>query len=244
MRTFFVTGLGRSGTQWLAALLKEAPNAFVQHEWWYLRYEALLPMHTQDPKHFDRDYVTLRMNETHEAMRLSDKPIYGEVNSKARYFLPDLVEEFDSVVTLQLVRDGRDVVRSYHARQTFTGYDLHKPLMPQSGRAKEQWPNFDRFQKLCWFWAWSTSMVDHHADGFVRFEDLLGESGWSILQERVLRPVGISLDKEVWERMRHVVVDRSSCSYTLPRWTVWDNWHKEWFRSMCSHMMKRFRYET
>lgn len=244
VKTFFITGLGRSGTQWLAALLGKSPNAFVQHEWWRYRYGALLPMHTRDPKHFDRDYLEIRINETRQAIETCGKPIYGEVNSKARYFLPDLMQAFRPIVVSQLVRDGRDVVRSCHSRQTYTGHDLHPPIEPTGGSYRQEWPTYNRFQKLCWYWSWTTDMVDYCTFGeFMRLEDLVSPHGWDIIERDLLDPLGMKLERKVWEEQRSMVVDNSPTSPQLPHWTEWDDWHREEFDRISGEMLARFGYK-
>ena len=252
-RCFFITGLGRSGTQWLYTLLGQVKGLSVQHEWWQPNcYFALAPMHRDAvglPRlegEEGRDYwVRERLAATQEKMIQAGQDVYGEINSKARFFLPSLKERFNPVLTLQLVRDGRDVVRSYHARQKYTGHDLHPPLEPgPDDPLYRKWHTLDRFQKLCWMWGFTAQWVDKNTDTYIRFEDLLSSRGWDVLRYRLLLPMDIDLDLTTWQHHREQHIDASRQPFHLPHWKEWEPWQTEWFWGLCGDIMRTFGYEA
>ena len=246
-RTFFISGSGRSGTQWLSALMRESSNAFIQHEWHKLRYGALEPMHNEAVglSYSKRvpSWVALRLRATRRAFRECGKEVYGECGNKTRYALAALEREFEPVFLLQLVRDGRDVVRSFYSRQTYTGHDLHLPLVPGPRDSYAgKWPHMDRFEKLCWLWSFTVEMVDFCTHGnFVRFEDLLLD--YDTLCATILEPAGMTIAKPAWQSYAERRIDKSHQPLKLPHWTEWSYQHAEVFWDICEDMMQRFDYD-
>lgn len=245
-RTFFISGSGRSGTQWLSALMRESPNAFIQHEWHKLRYGALEPLHNEAVglpyKRRVPSWEALRLRATRKALQGCGKEVYGECGNKTRYMLPILEREFEPVFLLQLVRDGRDVVRSFYSRQTYTGHDLHLPLEPgPSDPCRSRWGYMDRFGKLCWLWSFTVEMVDFYARGnFVRFGDLLLD--YDTLCAKILEPAGMTISAAAWESYAGRRIDKSHMSLSLPHWRMWDDQRTEVFWDICEDMMQRFGY--
>lgn len=246
-RCFFISGMGRSGTQWLSALMRESPNVFIQHEWHKLRYGALEPMHNEAVGlPFSArvpSWETIRVRAVRAAMCKCGKEVYGECGNKTRYALARLEREFQPVFLMQLVRDGRDVVRSMWSRQTYSGHDLHPPLMPGPGDSYAvRWDAMDRFEKLCWLWAFTVEMVDFHAHGnFVRFEDLLLD--YNTLCAKILEPVGMTIPKQVWEAYIGRRIDKSHAPLRFPHWSDWMGKRAKQYWDICGKMMQRFGYD-
>lgn len=245
-RCFFISGSGRSGTQWLSALLRESPNAFIQHEWHKPRYGALEPMHNKTVglpyRSRQPSWTELRLRATRKAMLGCGKEVYGECGNKTRYALPVLEREFEPFFLLQLVRDGRDVVRSFYSRQTYTGHDLHPPLLPGPGDLyRAAWDTMDRFERICWLWAFTVEMVDFYTCcSFVRFEDLLLD--YDALCAKILVPAGMTIPKGVWKSYTSRRIDKSHMSFSLPHWRGWDDQKHDAFWSICGDMMDEFGY--
>lgn len=190
-------------------------------------------------------WVHARLTATQKKVEECGQPVYGEVNNKARFYLPYLKMKFNPIVTLQLVRDGRDVVRSLHARQKYTGHDLHPPLEPgPDDSLYGQWGELDRFQKLCWMWGFTARWVDKNTDTFIRFEDLLSNRGWDVLQHSLLLPMDIELEPAIWQHYRGQCIDASPQPFHLPHWQKWETWQTEWFWGLCGDMMRQFGYEA
>jgi hypothetical protein len=248
-KVFFISGMGRSGTQWLAALMRESPNAFIQHEWWQFRYGALVPQH--------RAYVGLprgavlidwtyqRLLDTKQAMDQAIRQgytVYGECGNKTRYMIPELAATFEADCVMQLIRDGRDVVRSFYSRRTYTGNDLHDPIEPgPSDPYYLQWDRMDRFEKLCWLWQFTVHMMDNEpVRGALHFESLLESYGY--FRQYVCEPCGLEIDKATWMRYTETRVDKSHMSFRLPHWRDWDEQRTVLFWNICGNMMQRFGY--
>lgn len=145
---FFVTGMGRSGTKWLASLLDKAPNVRVYHE----------PFFKHDRKVYRRFYV----GKSDPQVYLSERAFlmgkvwlghqelaWGEVNSYLRYCVPAVRDFFEALV-VGLVRDGRYTVRSIINRGVF---HLNHPLKPLDPELQARWNKAGQFGKVCWYWA-------------------------------------------------------------------------------------------
>ena len=90
MQPFLITGMGRSGTQFIANTLSKSKMCTVTHE-------------------HSNDHVYLRPNADIPLKRFVEN--YGEVNSQLRYVAPELAKQGVKVVLL--TRDPRYILRSY-----------------------------------------------------------------------------------------------------------------------------------
>lgn len=248
MKKLLLTGLGRSGTQWLVKLLREDPNVLVTHEWWRRRYGALEPMHNRAVLLKDVSVGSSVMWEHDRAaafdamLAATDKEVYIEVNSKARYFVPDLQRRHPDMEIVQLVRHGGDVVRSYYSRRTYFPNDWHGPLEP--GPADPhclRWSSYDRFQKLCWMWGFTTCWLDDLLDDYVRFEDLLINHD---VFSNLLGPYDVNISEELWASRVGIRVDAHHHSFKIPRYPEWVGPMREFYEETCGDMLRWFGYDV
>lgn len=250
MKKLLLTGLGRSGTQWLVKLLREDPNVLVAHEWWKRRYGALEPMHRrtvllEDGTHIGASvpWESMRMDAFDNMLADTDKEIYIEVNSKARYFVPDLQHRHPDMEIVQLVRHGGDVVRSHYSRRTYKPNNVNGPLDPGPGDPHlERWGGYDRFRKLCWLWGFTTRWLDERVGGFVCFEDLLVD--YDVLYYKILQPYGVNISEELWGERIGKRVDAHHHSFQIPRYPEWVGPVREFYEETCGSMLRRFGYDV
>lgn len=249
MKKLLLTGLGRSGTQWLVKLLREDPNVLVTHEWWKRRYGALVPMHDwavllgdcSFPRVGDLEESRLRAFDA--MLAATDKEVYIEVNSKSRYFVPDLQRFHPDMKIVQLVRHGGDVVRSHYSRRTYKPNNVNGPLEPgPADPHRLRWSSYDRFQKLCWMWAFTTAWVNKRVGDFVRFEDLL--SDYNVLYSTVLEPYGVDISEELWAHRVSIRVDAHHHSFRIPPHGEWVGAMRRFYENTCGDMLRRFGYEV
>jgi len=249
MKKLLLTGLGRSGTQWLVKLLREDPRVLVTHEWWKKRYVALEPMHNRTVLLKQRSldgsaaWEMDRMAAFDAMLAATDKEIYIEVNSKSRYFVPDLQLRHPEMEIIQLVRHGGDVVRSHYSRHTYKPNNVNGPLNPGPGNPHfGRWSGYDRFRKLCWMWAFTTGWIDKRVRDFVRFEDLL--SDYSVLYWTILQPYGVNISEELWAERIGKRVDAHHHNFQIPRYPEWVGPMRAFYEETCGYMLQRFGYEV
>jgi hypothetical protein len=198
MRYFFITGLGRSGSAFLAGLLGLDPGARVEHEPFPDDSLHLPLAYYGTATACVRDYVRQRRRAI-DARWAGSVGRYGEVNSLLRYFTDDLREVFDDPLLLFLVRDGRRYIESAYVRDVYTPDAGHAHIVPKDDDPwARDWPRFSRFEKLCWYWQHTNDHLAAAVGAFVRFEDILGD--YAVLRDRVLTPAGVSIAAEQYRR--------------------------------------------
>lgn len=257
MKIFFILALGRSGTNFLATLLARDPRGRVQHEPYRLDPRLMLLRHAGG---FERT-LELLLEERFRALLPDpgEAEFYGEVNSYLRYEAEWLRSRFDATV-IQLVRDGRDFVRSAWIRGVYTPAEPDGPILPADDDPfAPRWAELSRFQRLCWYWMHSNEQLAAGTDSFVRFEDLLVDYG--IFRERVLEPTGVHVSEELWRRevarprntslrfRTRSAVKRllgrgapAPAVEPLPHWSDWDAERSAQFWEICEPAMRRFGY--
>jgi len=138
---FFVTGMGRSGTMWLAQLLNESEGVKVYHE--PLRHGVKVLEKGHKLNRFAMaDYLERRKL----GMIPPKGQRWGEVNSYLRHWVEPLREVFPDVPVVGLVRDGKKVVASLIRRGVYARYDKRNLPVPPVGAGGQ-------FAKCCWLWA-------------------------------------------------------------------------------------------
>jgi hypothetical protein len=202
LRYFFITCLGRSGSKYLAHLLDQADGVVVAHEpfpedFLYLpvaRYGA------------SSRAVSAYLHERRSRIEVSlpdSTVIYGEVNSLLRYFLPEMHEVFDQPFLAFLVRNGRDFIRSAWGRSVYTERSLHGHILPaDSDPWAGNWTEWSRFEKLAWYWDHTNQHLLRQLPVWLRLED--EATAFAPLSRKILEPLGLRLDVEVFERLKNV----------------------------------------
>lgn len=240
---FFILGLGRSGTNFMADLLSHSRGARVFHE----------PIFTEDyfatfaafyDSHSAEKYIqSFRKKEIYLRMRYVTPGIYGEVNSGLRRHAEAIKNAFPKVSLIHLVRDGRDVVRSLMSRKTMTVKDplsmLIHPLKPDPYWAK--WGEMNRFSRLCWFWQSENLYLRTAVGGHpVQFEKILTD--YDYFFEKILKPCHINLDKENWESA--VALPRNTTrEFKISKWEDWTLTQRKIFTDICGDEMTKCGYE-
>lgn len=238
--TFFVLAMGRSGTKFLAHLLDEDPDARVVHDPVQDDLEAYLETWRDDDA--AEAYVPFRLKETYLRERERDPAVYGEVNSMLRRHAPALGQALPDTQIFHLVRDGRDVVRSIMARDTFTGDDpVGRTVRPARGDpADDRWEEMDRFERVCWYWAQANRFLRQHVGQLVRFEDLLDR--YDTLRDSLLDPLGLAVDRSVWTEAVDQPRD-STRRHAIPPWKDWSPDRLKAFERICGDEMAACGYD-
>ena len=257
MQSFFVLALGRSGTKFLASLLTQVEGATVHHEPWPYDHHLMRLRHAGG---FDK-VVDGLLRQRFDAMLAGERPaIYGEVNSYLRYEADWLQRQLDAQV-IHLVRDGRAFVRSAYIREVFTDFEEDGPILPRDNDPfASAWAERSRFERLCWYWDHTNRMLADRVARRVKMEDLLQD--YEVLRQQVLEPVGLQLDRTVWEQevgrpkntssqFRWKQVAKRALGRRvpppidpLPHWTEWTVEQQTQFVRICGETMQRLGYET
>ena len=239
-KLFFIVGMGRSGTTFLANLLRRAPGASVYHEtkgdsnalveaYWDLRKGEKYIQGTR------KRLIAARVMQSH-------CQVYGEVNSLLRFHV-DALRNLGSPIILHLVRDGRNVVRSGMNRNTFTPADKRMTgrLRPHIGDPYDnRWNTMDRFARMCWYWASTINYLLQLQVPTVRFEDLIGS--YEQFKNQILEPLGLEISREHWQGEIRKPKNATE-QKTFPVWEDWTLEQKCQFLEICGNTMLALRYE-
>lgn len=217
---FFVTGHGRSGTQWLAKLLNADPALDVRHE----------PVRKMDAANYGKlrgDEAVAYLKERWARMIPAEGLGWGEVNSYLRYWALQLREAFPGVPVVGLVRDGRYVVRSMLARGVFSrGRPV--PGAPVEG---------SKFERACAYWASTYRLLISQDVPMFKLEQLNEDPGYFT---ELCHEVGAHVPVAVWRRFAgrriHVMIK----DIKPPQWTLEQI---ETFYGLAGDMQEYFGYE-
>lgn len=218
---FFVVGTGRCGTVWLSRLLNTSKVAKIHHE----RYGADRAARELGSPKESASYIKRRVIDVNEDLK--QKRFYGEVNPYMLYHIDALRVILGAKIYL-LVRDGRDVVRSWHSRKIFDGGHWEKVLKPEGD---------SKFEKVCWWWNQANSLALSKNPEVIILERLIEEwryfnSCFSFLE----------IPKKTWDANR-LKRENVSPSYNLPHYRDWTDEHREIFDKHCGDLMKQLGYK-
>lgn len=236
---FFVVGLGRSGTNWLAHLLMHDNKADVYHE----PFDETIPsQYSYIDESFPYNYFwNFRIFEIYFRAN-KEARIYGEVNSYLRRFVKAIKVIIPNAKLLYLVRDGRDVVRSMYNRFTMmnNAYDT-RLIKPKEGDPLYiGWKRLPRFAKLCWYWTNENKNLLDELGEPIKFELIV--SDYEYLKERVLKPLNLDIPYEIWDRFRRIRLNISR-RRLLPHWREWGVNMRYTFEVICGEVMTELGYE-
>jgi len=249
MECVFITGMGRSGTRFLAHLLGRVPGVTARHEAigdqefqllsWYLDRGVYA-----EP-YLERARARLEARES--------GGLFVDVNSYLRNAVPAVRDVFAPRHVFHLVRDGRDVVRSIFARRS----EKHTHRLPRTRAGVERWLDSDRFTQICINWASAVNQLLELDVPLLRFEDLLTD--YDYLDRSLLRPCGFALPRDVWSAQVGQRVNRTrSKAYRwlyakwkgktfvpdeLPHHSAWPDRYRRVFWEVCGDAMTRAGYE-
>jgi hypothetical protein len=238
---FFILGMGRSGTNFLAAMLDRCPDALVFHEPISEDFNAFVEAHKSDEAGLDY-FEHFRLGKMHELTRDLDIRHYGEVNSALRYHARAIKTVIPEARLLHLVRDGREVVRSVMERRHYTDgsaghHDLH-PL--PSDPLYDCWKELSRFEKVCWLWTDANRRLAEDVSRRVAFESLVGD--YDYFRENLLSYLDLEMSEALWAEAVQAPTNVTR-KFTFPPWQQWDEAQHAAFETICGEQMSRFGYK-
>lgn len=237
---FFVLGMGRSGTQFLAELLNHDDSANVFHEPVREDFDAFVKAHKSNEAALN--YIkSFRRRKMFGLVKRQTITSYGEVNSALRYHASALKAVFPQAKLLHLVRDGRDVVRSVMARQHYTASSsAHHELSPaQDDPLFDTWCGLSRFEKICWLWVDANRRLRQNIEHCVRFEQLVND--YAYFRDQLEHHLGVQIGQTKWSDAVNKPSNTTQ-KFALPAWQKWDSSLIKTFDRICGDEMKQFGY--
>lgn len=252
--TFFILGMGRSGTNFLAAMLSRSksrinlidaikrryPNALLFHEPIDEDFDALVGAHESYDSALQY-FRNVRLEKMLELIEGHDFRHYGEVNSNLRFHAKAIKVILPRARLLYVVRDGREVVRSIMARLHYTADSTsHFNLQPlPSDPLYESWEGLSRFAKVCWLWADANRRLAEDVPDWVKFESLIGN--YDYFRRNLLNFLGLEMSEPRWRALVGVPTNITK-QFTFPPWQEWDTSQRAAFDAICGEQMARYGY--
>lgn len=216
-----ITGEGRSGTKWMATFLRECGHSaghessrFGGRGWKTRGWQALKQIKAGELP--DVDQIIKWIQEAPAG--------WIEINGYLLWHVPSFVACKRGV--LHLVRDGRDVARSFVARKrrskaALLGAPSGADYVVQLGHR------------------WSEKVRWMRSFRFLRLEDAL--SNFDLLRD-TLRGYGVEVDRGVWEKMRRRRVNATK-RHAVSAWPEWGKEKQAAFWRVAGEMMEIYGYE-
>jgi len=263
----FIVSTGRTGTEFLANLLGQAfDRVDARHEPSPDLFD-LAVAYARGELSSDRAESVLRRNRTAICRQVHRNrcDVYVESNNNLAYLIPVLRGCFPKYKLVHVVRDGRDVVRSWYSKTVrppggdgrevlFLSEQDHRRRLQaidlQDDPYRDRWAAMTRFERLCWLWAKKDSIIQDAIAGderamSIHFEDIFdstrGYPGlWKIIDFLGLRArMRVSRD-ELAERMT-MRMNRTG-HHRLPHWREWSPEQMRQFVAIAGDHMVRCGY--
>ena len=272
MKKVFVFGTGRCGSKTLYEIFKTVPLTHANHEGvWYDRLGRKKSMgsfrdfnkiafYRKNSNFYKKSYladqdekIVRAMDRFFERRRkmMSDiegKFNYIDINPYSYLFITYIIKNYPDAKFIHLVRDGREVVRSFHERtgttypngvleKDYTGWQSGKPIPMTEDEHYYNWKNYDRFKKICWFWNFVNKEIIRRLEPVresnkmvLRLEDLSEDKISNILS---FLKLGKSFDKS--KVSVHNVGRKNKIEWIEER--------SNFFWNMNADLMKKFGYK-
>ncbi len=237
---FFIVGMGRSGTTFLARLFDKIPQVAAYHEALGDK-QALIQAVNNKTAAFDyfRGYRKLLIA---RRLLLAKAGIYCESNSYLRYHV-DALSILWKPKILHIVRDGRLVVRSMMNRDVFSSHNKKGHswvIKPQVGDPyREKWEEMDRFAKACWYWAYTNDFLLEYDLSIIRFDDII--SSYDLFLQQIPKALSDGISFQMW-KIETGKPKNISRNYLFPHHSAWSEQQKRQFDAICGSTMERLGY--
>ncbi len=267
IQTTFIISTGRTGTAFLAQLFSHA-------------FSGVDARHEPPPDLYDLNMLAGRrqISDAQAARQLEQsrldvcaevhragQAVYVESNNNLSCLVPALRAVFDDYRIVHVVRDGRDVVRSWWGKRVAARNGMRDALVlsDQDKRTRlracdvpgdpyaDQWERMSRFERLCWLWSTKDRIIrdaissDERAMT-VKFESIFSEDGgygglWRIVDFLGLR-ARMRLTPEALHGRMQVKVN-SAEAYVLPKWPGWAPEMVLQFKAVAGDHLGSYGYE-
>lgn len=240
IKIIFATGMGRSGSTFLANLVNQSENASGVHEYFADKFFQGLSYYSPNHPH-----LAAHLREREAALREQGVELVVDADPFLRYGVHTVKELWPDAPLFHLARNGRKVIASMYQRTSYSSREKRQPILPLTPEEYHDWPSFSRFEKLCWYWADAIRTMTDAGLPLLRLEDITTD--FQLLDERFLSPCGIKLSKKKWESMRshRANTNRFKLKYLVrgkPEVLQWDARKEQRFQDLCGTAMEQLNY--
>lgn len=161
MKKLFIIGTGRNGSKLTAKIFSTVTSKHVFGE----RHHGLDPIFFKDAYmgKISKQESVRKFKQSRDSAMKNIQDIYIEKNHLIVPILNEVLLAYPDALFLHVTRDPKESVRSFFARNVYTGkndiYEIAR-LSPRSESEKSKWDHFIRFEKACWYIFTMTKMCD------------------------------------------------------------------------------------
>jgi hypothetical protein len=163
MIMFFILSTGRSGSKSIAEFLSLSGQVTCLHE-----PEPTLVEESRKylyGEYDNQEMVSLLKNTRVPVINGKE---YGESNNRLSYIIPALSDAFNDCKFIWLVRDGREVVKSFYSLGWYDDEVSKKSVWtmnfieaPKTGDMSiAEWGQLDPFARCCWYWTFTNNRIN------------------------------------------------------------------------------------
>lgn len=173
---------------------------------------------------------------------------YVEANSSLYGCIPLIKKTFRNPFIVHIVRDGRDVVKSFmnsfkrYAKDPYgNGASQLKPTDFENDPFESRWNSMNPIQKTAWFWLRVNETIERsNPDLTVKFEKLFSPPHHP-LSEIIKLFDEKELPKETIQQAFQDKESSASIDY-IPEWENWPDLWKTQFDEICGDKMREYGY--
>ena len=238
----FVIASGRSGTLFLASLLKSDPLCHVYHE--PVQFEEIAHLRALMRPDSTESYLNkFRRYDIQNRILRDNCQKYVEVNGYLRLHAADLKKTFPNCRIIHLVRDPRNVVRSHMNRSVLTDEHpiYHQKMKNPPPLTNDEWRHMTRFEKLSWLWQYENRKMRNQACKTVRFESILTD--FNYFEQHFIQELQLNINRPVWQQFVSVQINPSK-TYFFPSYPKWSDELKKSFNQICGPEMDELGYRS
>lgn len=194
----FVTGMGRSGTKFLASFLGIDPKVYSIHEYIGNREYKMLSWYLGD----EYSKVLLKKAKTKIDSK-TNKDVFIDVNAYLSDSTASLKEIFEDSKIFHLVRNPKKVVPSLMIRRD--NIKIHK--IPKTQNEIEAWVNMTKLEQVCVNWVQTTEDLLKSDTELLLFESLISDYGY--LSEKVLSPLNLNISNDQYNNFKKRKINKT-----------------------------------
>lgn len=256
---------GRTGTHFMSHFFNE-------------NFEKTYGVHEPDTNIYDLNinylFGKIGNNETLKTLDLFRKDVrslieqkgasnYIESNLELSFLIPVLRDYFPNLKIVHVVRNAKDVVRSYYSREAYGKWVGWVPFMSEKDprdrlNAKifkddpyfSKWDSMDRFDKICWYYSKYNQLIESNLEGYsnsirVSFEDLFKNKNLDVWSKLIDFSGMKPFQKEGLDIIKYMADSRSNDvkKFKIGKYADWSNEQKNTFKNLCGESMNRYGYE-
>ncbi|MFB6356380.1 MAG: hypothetical protein ABEJ65_07685 [bacterium] len=243
MKTGFILSTGRTGTDFFTHFFNNVvKNSWSLHEptpaFKRRSFELVSRGHTL----YEKIYFKIPRLYRH---LLRDKDYYIESNYHLFSLVPLLREAFEDPIVIHVIRDGRDVVRSWLNRGWFLddpGSKLSPHYFEGYDQATDCWEDWNALEKVAWYWKAVNEVIHEQSpDVTVYFEDIFYDKHEGIYEILDQFDDMEYRDEGVQNSFQQKV--NKSTHKLVPKYPEWPDSWKEQFQSIAGNAMEKWEYD-